>query len=177
MSCDQKKSFDYASTYLNSEYSKLSENQKIKYLDSVENSIDLIDIDSIKIKALFEIAAEYYNLDNDNRSFKSSKKIFNIAKQSNDSISIGRSLYYMGDCYEDFQKDSAYYFYKESEKIFRLIKNDEKLVKVLFNKAHLLFSEGNYIQSEIEITKALQRIKNSRNKIFFNAFIKNNFLF
>ena len=163
MSCDEKKSFDYPSSVLSSEYSILSENQKIKYLDSVENKINLIDIDSIKIKALFEIAAEYYYLNNDHRSFKASKKILKIAKKIKDSSSMGRSLYYMGDCYEDFQKDSAYYFYKESEKIFRLIKNDEKLAKALFNKAHLLFTEGNYIESEIEVTKALHKIKNSKN--------------
>ena len=159
MSCDEKKSFDYPSSVLSSEYSILSENQKIKYLDSVENKINLIDIDSIKIKALFEIAAEYYYLNNDHRSFKASKKILKIAKKNKDSSSMGRSLYYMGDCYEDFQKDSAYYFYKESEKIFRLIKNDEKLAKALFNKAHLLFTEGNYIESEIEVTKKMLAIK------------------
>lgn len=161
-SCDNKKSTDYNSPILESDYSKLPDNKKISYLDSIEKKIDLINIDSIKIKKLFEVAAEYYYLNKDNTSFKTSKKIFEIAKKNKDSVNMGRALYYMGDCYEDLKKDSAYYYYKESEKIFRLIKNDEKLAKALFNKAHLLFSEGNYIESEIEVIKALQHLSNSK---------------
>lgn len=162
-SCTKKKSANYDQTVLKSNYFTFSNSQKLKYLDSIESNIDLIDNDSLKTKILFEIAAEYYYLNKNNSSFKTSKKIFQISKKNNDSVSMGRSLYYMGDCYEDFQKDSAYYLYKESEKIFRLIKNDEKIAKTLFNKAHLLFTEGNYIESEVEVIKALQKIENSNN--------------
>lgn len=162
-SCTKKKSTNYDQTVLKSNYFTFSNSQKLKYLDSIESNIELIDNDSLKTRILFEIAAEYYYLNKNNSSFKTSKKIFQISKNNNDSVSMGRSLYYMGDCYEDFQKDSAYYLYKESEKIFRLIKNDEKIAKTLFNKAHLLFTEGNYIESEVEVIKALQKIENSSN--------------
>lgn len=162
-SCTKKESTNYDQTVLKSNYFTSSNSQKLKYLDSIESNIELIDNDSLKTKFLFEIAAEYYYLNKNNSSFKTSKKIFQISKNNNDSVSMGRSLYYMGDCYEDFQKDSAYYLYKESEKIFRLIKNDEKIAKTLFNKAHLLFTEGNYIESEVEVIKALQKIENSNN--------------
>jgi len=76
---------------------------------------------------------------------------------------MGRALYYMGDCYEYTKKDSAYYYYKESEKIFRLIGNRDRLAKVHYNKAYLLFYEGNYVESEIEVIKALQNLDNSTN--------------
>ena len=91
------------------------------------------------------------------------KQIFNLSQKIGDSVSIGRSLYYMGDCFENFQKESAYYYYRESEKVFRLLKDDEKIAKALFNKAHLLFTSGNYIESEVEVIKALQKIKNTKN--------------
>lgn len=160
-SCTENSSNNNQSLY-NSNYTSLSNSKKIEYLDSIEKNIPSKN-DSLKLKVLFEIAAEYYYLNKNESSFKTSKKIFKTSKSINDSISMGRALYYMGDCYESFLKDSAYYFYKESEKIFRLIKNDEKTAKALFNKAHLLFTEGNYIESEVEVIKALQKIKNSKN--------------
>lgn len=112
---------------------------------------------------LFEISAEYYYLNDTKNSFITSKHIFNLSQKIGDSVSIGRSLYYMGDCFENFQKDSAYYYYRESEKVFRLLKDEEKIAKALFNKAHLLFTSGNYIESEVEVIKALQKIKKTKN--------------
>lgn len=79
---------------------------------------------------------------------------------------MGKALYYIGDCFLDFQKDSAYYYYKESEKIFRKINNDDRLAKVLYNKAYLLYYEGNYVESEIEVIKALNFLKNKKNLLY-----------
>lgn len=62
----------------------------------------------------------------------------------------------------DSQKDSAYYYYKESEKIFKKINNHDRLAKVYFNKAYLLYYEGNYVESEIEVIKALRLLHNSK---------------
>ena len=147
---------------LDSKYSTVSVTDKKKYLDSITTVLYSSSNDSLKINYLFEIAAEYYYLEDNKSSFETSKKIFDLAKKNADSVSMGRSLYYMGDCYEDYQKDSAYYYYKESEKIFRTIKDNDKLAKALFNKAHLLFTEGNYVESEVEVIKALQQLEKSK---------------
>jgi signal transduction histidine kinase len=165
-SCQEKKTKLNIESILNSRYYILKNSNKIEYLDSVHNSINYIDSDSLKIKFLFEIAAEYYYLNDNISSFHISKEILKLSRKSKDSVSIGRALYYMGDCFENFQKDSAYYYYKESEKVFRLLKNDEKIAKVLFNKAHLLFTSGNYIESEVEAMKALQKIKHAKKYLF-----------
>ena len=137
------------------EFDKMSNNSKTKYLDSVLFVAKKMEADSLQLDGFFKIAAEYYYLKN----FKSSFKVSQLARQTainlKDSASIGRSLYYMGDCFADYQKDSAYFYYKESEKIYKSINNIDRLAKVHYNKAHLLFFEGNYTESEIEVFKAL----------------------
>ena len=136
-----------------------------QYIDSVLIKVSRYGNDSIKSKLLFEIAEEYSNLKNDSSSYKASFQAYRTAVALKDSFSIGRSLYYMGDCFMEYQKDSAYYYYKESEKIFRLLKNEDRLAKVHYNKAFLLFYEGNYTESEIEVIKALQNLENSEKKL------------
>lgn len=162
-SCTNKKSSFSSESIYSNQYSNLPNQKKTKFLDSLKTDIEFIKDDSLKIKLLFEISAEYYYLNDTKNSFITSKQIFNLSQKIGDSVSIGRSLYYMGDCFENFQKDSAYYYYRESEKVFRLLKDDEKIAKALFNKAHLLFTSGNYIESEVEVIKALQKIKNTKN--------------
>ena len=76
---------------------------------------------------------------------------------------MGRTLYYMADCFRENNKDSAFYYLKQSEKIYLLIKNDDRLAKVHYNKAYLLFYEGNYTESEIEVVKALNYLKKGDN--------------
>jgi signal transduction histidine kinase len=165
-SCQEKKPNSNIESILNSKFYKLTDSNKIQYLDSVRPTINSIAIDSLQIKILFEIAAEYYYLNNNESSFLVSKEILALSKKNKDSVSIGRALYYMGDCYENLQKDSAYHYYKQSEKIFRAINDNDKIAKALFNKAHLLFTEGNYIESEVEVIKALQKLKNTKKYSF-----------
>ncbi len=162
-SCTNKKSSFSSESIYSNQYSNLPNQKKTKFLDSLKTDIEFIKDDSLKIKLLFEISAEYYYLNDTKNSFITSKQIFNLSQKIGDSVSIGRSLYYMGDCFENFQKDSAYYYYRESEKVFRLLKDEEKIAKALFNKAHLLFTSGNYIESEVEVIKALQKIKKTKN--------------
>lgn len=148
------------------EYEKVSNNKKSNFLDSVFLASSKIKVDSIRLKVLFSIAAEHFYIKNNEASRIVSKKAFEIAAKQKDSLSIGRALYYIGDCYMDYQKDSAYYYYKESEKIFKKINNADRLAKVLYNKAYLLFYEGNYVESEIEVAKALQYLKMCDNILY-----------
>ena len=148
---------------LGSGYPGYSDENKRMHLNSILDSISSDGVKSLEMEYLFEIAAEFYYLKDSRASLKVSRSILSLAERNGDSLSMGRALYYIGDCYENFQKDSAYYYYKESETVFRRIKNDEKIAKALFNKAHLLFTEGNFVESEIEVTKALQKLDAAKN--------------
>ena len=164
VACNSSDRLTSRSTFEQYYFDSLPEIQKGIYLDSLLVEVDIYKNDSIKSSLLLDIANEYFNLKDNSASFKASSKAYQTALILKDSFTMGRSLYYMGDCFEDFQKDSAYYYYKESEKIFRLTKNEDRLAKVHYNKAYLLFYEGNYTDSEIEVLKALQNLKNSSKK-------------
>lgn len=164
VSCNEKSEKNqFNKSILETKYTSLSKAEKLQYLDSVTKKVNTLENDSIKTKYLFEIATEYYHLKDNKSSLKVSKAIYKNAVKSNDSSTIGKALYFIGDSYDNFIKDSAYYYYKESEKIFRLTKNEDKLAKVLYYKALLLFYEGNYTESEIETIKALNHLKTINN--------------
>lgn len=140
--------------------------EKNKCLKILSDSLSNLENDSLKIQYLFDISNKSYYLKNYKLSITTSKNAHSTALRIKDSINMGRALYYIGDCYLDFQKDSAYYYYKESEKIFRKINNRDRLAKVLYNKAYLLYYEGNYVESEIEVIKALNLLKNEKNLLY-----------
>ena len=164
LSCSKREKKSNLIEFLDSKkYTLSSKGDKVFFLDSISDKIDNLPNDSLTKKLAFKISNEYYYLNDNKMSFELSKKAYELAKRQSDSTDMGRALYYMGDCYELSKKDSAYYYYKEAEKIFRLINNEERLAKVFFNKAYLLFYEGNFVESEFEVIKALKNLKNSKN--------------
>jgi signal transduction histidine kinase len=166
LGCKDEKTSEIESLNIFFNNKNISNQEKNILLDSIYLESNKIINDSVRLKNFFEIAAEYYNLKNNNSSLKVSKRALLTASNIKDSLNIGRALYYIGDCFMDFQKDSAYYYYKESEKIFRKINNYDRLAKVLYNKAYLLYYEGNYVESEIEVIKALNLLKNEKNLLY-----------
>lgn len=165
--CNPSGNLTLKSSFQQEYFDALPKVQKSVYLDSLLVEVSAYKNDSVKSNLLLALSNEYYNLNDDKASFNASSKAYQTARILKDSFTMGRSLYYMGDCFENFQKDSSYYYYKESEKIFRLLKNEDRLAKVYYNKALLLFYEGNYTESEIEVFKALQNLKNSEKKLSF----------
>ncbi|WP_255515623.1 tetratricopeptide repeat-containing sensor histidine kinase [Flavobacterium sp. ZT3R18] len=69
----------------------------------------------------------------------------------------------MGDCYENSKKDSAYFYYLQAQKLYAKVHDYDNVGRMLFNKAHILFYDGNYIECEVEVSKALQYFKKSTN--------------
>ncbi|CCG54152.1 Probable two-component system sensor histidine kinase [Flavobacterium indicum GPTSA100-9 = DSM 17447] len=164
-SCEKKESeYDFSKNNILEDYNykKLSKTKKEKYLDSIFKNISTKN-DSIKINLLFNIASEYYFLDLNKKYLKVSRDILKLAIQKKDSFSIGRAYYYIGDAYEFKKNDSAYFYYKESENIYRKTKDLGRLAKVYYNKAHLLYYESNFIESEKQVSKALVCLINSNN--------------
>lgn len=148
---------------LSSTYYTLAPKAKLNYLDSIVMLCETGELDHNHLDILFEMSAEYYYLKKYPKSFQISQKIFHFSEKYKDSVSMGRALYYMGDCYLETKKDSAYYYYSEAEKLFTLLHNTDRLAKVQYNKAYLLYYEGNYIESEIEVVKALNYLRKSNN--------------
>ncbi|HEX8269818.1 MAG TPA: ATP-binding protein [Flavobacterium sp.] len=134
------------------------------FLDSIAHCCVHSQNDTIAREFLFDLSSEYYYLNEQNKSLQVNKKVLKLAKAAADTSALARANFYIGDSYEPTHKDSAYHYYQEAEKLYRLTHNLEKTGTMMFNKAVVLFSEGNYVESEIELSKALQLLKNSDSK-------------
>jgi signal transduction histidine kinase len=149
------------SLFESKEFKKMDSINKLSYLDSINSFSSSLKNDSINRIFLFNLSSEYYYLNASKKSFTVCKNLLELSTKANDTLDIARSYNYMGDCYETSKRDSAYYYYQRAEKLYRLIGNYEKLAKMIFNKAYMLYYEGNYLESEIMISDALQLLKKS----------------
>ena len=151
-------------------YKKSKTELKIQYLDSLEGITNQISNDSILRSFLFELSAEYYYQNNNKKSFAVCKKILRLSTTTKDTFSIAKAYSYIGDTYQITQKDSAYYYYQKSEKLYQILNNRDYVGKMLFKKAYILFFEGNYTESEAQVSKALFYLKNSKDaEMLFTA--------
>ena len=145
-------------------YKAINKDEKLLFLDSINKISNSLKNDSLNRKFLFDLSSEYYYLNKNEKSLSVCNKLLQMSKQANDTMAIAKSYYFIGDTYEVSYKDSAYYYYQKAEKLYLKLKNDSMTGKMQFNKAYLLFYEGNYIESEILLSKALQLLKNSDDK-------------
>jgi signal transduction histidine kinase len=162
VSCTRNDSSNFSNIKTH-KYTQLNSEQKENYLDSLESITRTLPNDSITRRFLFDLSSEYYYLNLSTKSFRVSKRIFNLSSEVNDSIAIAKSLDYVGDSFDSTNKDSAYFYYHQAEKFYRLLNDNEKIARMLFNKGYLLFYDGNYQESEIQVFKALQFLKNIEN--------------
>ena len=172
ISCKQEDVSSLKSNLFQKEgYKKRKKELKIQYLDSLERITNQISNDSILRSFLFDLSAEYYYQNNNKKSAAVCKKILRLSSIAKDTFSIAKSYSYIGDTYEVSKKDSAYYYYQKSEKLYRILNNKQQTGKMLFKKAYILFFEGNYTESEAQVSKALFYLKNGKDaEILFTSY-------
>jgi signal transduction histidine kinase len=144
-------------------YKRLETNEKILLLDSLREKNRGISSTISYLNFLFDLSTEYYNINEYSKSLIVSKTALSVSHDLKDTLSVARAYYYIGDAYEQKNRDSAYYYYQKSEKLYQLLANDELRAKMLFKKASILYFEGNYIESEIQLSNALQLLNNNFN--------------
>jgi tetratricopeptide (TPR) repeat protein len=119
--------------------------------------------DSINRNILFQIGNIYYYDNNLDKYLTIIRKVNKLATKDNDSTQIAKSLHYIGDYYDEKnQLDSAFSYYYKSEKLYYLIKDTLRYTKLKINKAGILYDNGNFNESEIELIKALKILNKKR---------------
>ena len=152
-------------------YLKMDSRNKLTYLDSVYTFSNLLKNDSLNRNFLINLSTEYYYLDAYKKSFKVCGNLLEMSIQAKDTIDIAKSYQYLGDCYYTSKRDSAYYYYQRAEKLYRLKGNYEKVAKIMFLKAYMLYYEGNFLDSEIMVSDALQLLKKSNDtELIYTAY-------
>ena len=169
--CNQKNNAIDPNIFVAKPYSSKSVSEKEKFLDSIQIHFKLEPNDSLHRAFLFNLSAEYYYINNLKKSYLLNKKILEYSKKEKDTFSIARANSYLGDCFESSQSDSAYYYFNRAEKLYQSAHNKEKVGNMLFKKAYLLFYEGNYLESQIQDSKALKFLKDTNDyQLLFSAY-------
>lgn len=163
VSCSPKKQENLSeSIFVSQNYTNLSAGNKELFLDSIANKSDEFQITVPSTNFLLDLSTEYFYLNKAKKSLKICKQALSLSKKLKDTILIAKSYNYIGDTYNQSYRDSAYIYYQEAEKLYTLLDNDELQANMLIKKAYILYYEGNYIESEIKLSQALQLIKSSK---------------
>lgn len=145
-------------------YKAMNQDKKLVFLDSLNSFSRSFKNDSLTRKYLFDLSAEYYYLNENEKSLALCQEVLQFSEKAKDTLAIAQSYFFIGDTYEVSHKDSAYIYYHQAEKLYRLLNNQALIGKMLFNKGYLLFYEGNYVESEIQVSKSLKFLKDSDDK-------------
>ncbi|RUT68369.1 hypothetical protein D0817_21845 [Flavobacterium cupreum] len=169
VSCQRKK-FEYGNKkdisklIENIEDESFNDNLKEKYLDTLCDKLQSLQNDSVTRNLCFKVAVKYYDLNLLDKYLNVTRNIYQLSVKGNDSSHISKSLYYMGDYYDDkTQLDSAFYYYAKSEKLYKSIKDTLNIGRTALYKAGILYDAGNFTESEIEVVTALRFLSKTNN--------------
>jgi signal transduction histidine kinase len=173
-SCNHK-STDDKDYFLIYDHSELDNTAKEKILDSLYIHFTSKHNDSATRHSLFKVASRYEKLGLDTKYYTTVNKVHYWALEKKDTLDIAKSLWYKGDFYNTKERyDSAFHYYSQSEKLYRLSKKDSlNWGKMILYKAGVLYRIGIYTESEAETAKALtvcSKVNSSR--LFYESAVQ-----
>lgn len=134
-----------------------------KYLDSAYTQILDNKNDSLTRFFLRRTTVGYYNINLYDKSLKASKKVYKLALEAKDSLSMAKGLQFSGvSFYGKTNSDSAFYFYRQAEKLYSRLKDTDSktLGEVVLYKAYIYHDIGEYVLCETEAIRALKLLLN-----------------
>lgn len=111
---------------------------------------------------LSKIIFEYYNLNNFNKLKEGSFILMEKSKLVKDSLSLAKAYRYLGGYYKLSKiLDSSFIYYSKAEKLYKILNDESNLANILLNKGIVQFKAGDYLGSELSLSRAYAIYKNS----------------
>lgn len=131
---------------------------KIEKIKNLETEIKKIKSDSLRVDHLFNIANNYDFANDFDNFYRLSREILSETEKSKDTFRMARSHYYLGDYFYRFNvNDSAFYYYTQAEKFYKLSKQfSYNLIDIKLRKAYIYSFIKDYGNSEKLLIEALQ---------------------
>lgn len=143
-------------------YIKLSEKRdrtpidRINYAEQALKKSEQSSIDSLYVKAGFNLARIYWSYDDYNKFKEVSQMVRSYSLKEKDSFGIGKSNSYLGNYYMlKGKNDSAYYHFYEATKMLRQIGEERELADALLNMGIIQKNEKDFIVGEITSVEAI----------------------
>ncbi len=152
-----KKNTDIKDYFLEYDQSALNNKAKEKRLDSLYTYFASKHNDSASRHSLFKVASRYERLGLHKKYYHTVDKVYRWAIDKKDTLDIAKSFWYKGDFYDTKKMfDSAFHYYSQAEKLYRLSKKDSlNWGRMHLYKAGMLYHIGIYTESEVETVKAI----------------------
>jgi len=149
-----------------SEKNKTSLKEKIKYLNKVKSIIQNSS-NTLSLRELnYDLITKYY----DNRLWENYKIAAELLKKNSiasaDIINLAKSYRSFGNYFEQVKViDSSFYYYTKSEKIYEQLRDYEGYSTILLKKGIIQFYAGDYLGSDLSLSKSLVANKKTSDKI------------
>ncbi len=143
---------------------KRNDTLRAQSLDSIIQELKDYPNDTVTRNYYLKAAAGYYNLGFYDKSLSISQKSYELSREAKDTLNMALAQYYTGDSYYNRKNDSAFYYYAQSENLYRETDDLGSLGEVILYKAYVYYDIGEYILCEIEAVKALSLLIKDDNK-------------
>lgn len=115
--------------------------------------------DSVVRNKLLLITQGFYRLNKTKEFHIASNLLIKNSVQSKDSFNLAQGYRYKGNFYKNILKnDSAFYYYFNSEKILKRIRERDVLSNVLLNKSIIQYNIGDFVAADRSLTEAYENI-------------------
>ncbi|TRW25377.1 tetratricopeptide repeat protein [Flavobacterium zepuense] len=149
-----------------SEDNNISDTLRIQYLDSAYSDLLNSGNDSLSRTYLKRTASDFYMLNDYKKAIAVSDKYYNFSAEAKDTAQMAKALYLEGiSYYELSNNDSAFFSYKEAERLFSGLNDYENLAAIILYKAHIYYNIGDYVLCESEAIKALRLLREQKRTI------------
>jgi len=155
------KALDSISYLLNkAQDNSISKIERLSYAETAKRLSKKNDNDSLLNQSLQHVARNQYYLKNYFHFKKASQDYLKHSIKIKDSLNIATANVYVGKFYLKASKsDSAYFYFYRAEKIYKTLKNDIELAKVLYSIAIIQKNEKDFIGSEVTTIEAISLIE------------------
>ena len=152
--------------FTKSENNKTSLKEKIKYLNKaksiIQNSSNTLSLRELN----YDLITKYY----DNGLWENYKIAAELLKKNSvasaDIINLAKSYRSFGNYFEQVKViDSSFYYYTKSEKIYEQLRDYEGYSTILLKKGIIQFYAGDYLGSDLSLSKSLVANKKTSDKI------------
>ncbi|WP_157632563.1 ATP-binding protein [Cochleicola gelatinilyticus] len=131
-----------------------------KMLDSAYQITNEILEDSVRLEKLSDISYAYYKIGDSAKFRQGNRRARRLAQTLKDTNKLARLHWDLGNFfYGSVYKDSAFYHYSKSERLYRKTNNMFYAGRMQINKAIILTAIGDYTGSEIATFSALKTLQ------------------
>ena len=155
-SISEKNQLEIKNLLLSGSNRKLSYGSRIIQNKKVYNEIKTKKNDSINRENYFELAWNYFSINEIEKFKKITDEVYLLSKQSKNKNHLAQSINLLGIYFETKSiNDSAFYYYLKSEKIYKDLKYESKLSSIYRNKALVQYYVNDYLNAEKSLVDAL----------------------